>query len=341
MRTALDVLPLTSVITVTGTTPAETQPLIEQATLTNGKRWWAGGDTSVEYDGTDWLVHTFDGVNNYDANFTSTTDEPWNISPASWNVTNGSGQPTLTIDLQTLQPIAGVSGTIAIANDQEGRVAPSDMTGLGTSVATALAINVGSSGAIVTSNSTDTLTNKTLTSPAINSATIGTAATFNATSYTFGAGAAAALNTALGTQRVMRTTLLTRTSGTITADPTLTLPVVSGVTYRVRIHALGKNSTALVGMVLRLGYTSISATGTESIGHFMNGGGNGSLTPSATTYTTNIVNNASQNLSTIAEMIITPTATGNVTVEWGARTPLGADTAGLNAGSYLEVTKIS
>lgn len=190
MRTALDVLPLTSVITVTGTTPAFTQPLIEQASLLNGKRWWAGADSSVEYDGTDWLVHTFNGVVNYDANFTSTTDKPWNISPASWNITNGSGQPTLTIDLKTLQPIAGVSGTIAIADDQEGRVAPSDMTGLGTSVATALGINVGSSGAIVTSNSTDTLTNKTLTTPAINSATIGTAATFNATSYTYGTGAA-------------------------------------------------------------------------------------------------------------------------------------------------------
>ena len=37
---------------------------------------------------------------------------------------------------------------------------------------------------------TETLTNKTLTSPAINSATFGTAATFNATSYTYGAGAA-------------------------------------------------------------------------------------------------------------------------------------------------------
>jgi hypothetical protein len=50
---------------------------------------------------------------------------------------------------------------------------------------------------VVSSNSTDTLTNKTLTSPAINSATIGTAATFNATTYTFGAGAAEAFKTGL------------------------------------------------------------------------------------------------------------------------------------------------
>jgi hypothetical protein len=147
MRTALDVLPLTSVITVTGTTPAFTDDLIEQASLTNGKRCWAGGNGSVEYDGTDWVVHTFDGVDNYDAYFTSTTDKPWNINPASWNVTNGIDEPTLTIDLQTLQPISGASGTIAIVGDQEGRVAPSDMTGLGTNVATALAIAAnGSAG---------------------------------------------------------------------------------------------------------------------------------------------------------------------------------------------------
>jgi hypothetical protein len=48
----------------------------------------------------------------------------------------------------------------------------------------------------------ETLTNKTLTSPAINSATFGTAATFNATSYTFGTGAAAAMNQSLGTSSV-------------------------------------------------------------------------------------------------------------------------------------------
>jgi len=203
------------------------------------------------------------------------------------------------------------------------------------------ALGLPAANTIATLAGSETLTNKTLTSPTINSATIGTAATFNATSYTFGAGAAAALNTALGTTRVMRTTLATRTSGTILSDDTLVLPVVSGVTYRVRIHALGKNSTGAVGMVLRLGYTSISATGTDSIGHVTSGGGTVGLTPSATTYTTNIVNNATQNLSTIAEIVITPTATGNVTVEWAARTPSGADTAGLNIGSYLEVTKIS
>jgi hypothetical protein len=241
MITALDVLPLTSVITVTGTTPAFTEPLIEQATLNNGKRLWVDGDSasSVEYDGTDWLVHIFDGVNNYDANFTSATDEPWNISPASWNVTNGSGEPTLTIDLQTLQPIAGVSGTIAIANDQEGRVAPSDMTGLGTNVATALGINIGSTGAIVTSNSTDTLTNKTLTSPTLTTPVLGTPSSGTLTSCTglpistgvsgLGTGVATFLATPSSTNLRAAVTDETGTGSLVFAtSPTLTTAIAKG-----------------------------------------------------------------------------------------------------------------
>jgi len=63
-------------------------------------------------------------------------------------------------------------------------------TTAGTGVITALGIAANGSGGFVTDTGTVTLTNKTLTSPAINSATIGTAATFNATSYTYGTGAA-------------------------------------------------------------------------------------------------------------------------------------------------------
>ena len=197
------------------------------------------------------------------------------------------------------------------------------------------------SGTVSLIANTETLTNKTLTSPAINSATFGTAATFNATTYTFGAGAAAALNTALGTTRVMRTTLATRTSGTMTVDDTLVLPVVSGVTYRVRVHSLTKNSTATVGMVLRIDHPGITASGSESVGHLMNGGGNAGITPSTSTSLTNSVNQNGQNLSTISEVILTPTASGDVKVMWAARVPAGVETAGLNIGSYLEVTKIS
>lgn len=158
---------------------------------------------------------------------------------------------------------------------------------------------------------------------------------------TFGAGAAAATNTALGTTRVMRTTLATRTSGTMTADDTLVLPVLSGVTYRVRVHSLTKNSTATVGMVLRIDHPGITASGSDSVGHFTNGGGNAAITPSSSTSLTNSVNQNGQNLSTISEVIITPTSNGNVSVVWAARVPAGVETAGLNIGSYLEVIRLS
>jgi hypothetical protein len=268
MRTALDVLPRTSVITVTGTTPPITEPLIEQNSQFNGKRYWTGGDSSVEYDGTDWLVHAFDGVNNYDANFASTTDEPWNISAAAWNVTNGSGQPTLSIDRTALFPNENNSGTMALVADQDGQIRLSDVIGLGSNVSTALAINIGSSGAMVTSNSTDTLTNKTLTSPAINSATIGTAVTFDSTSYTYGTGAAAAHRTALGLTTLATTTpavnvatfLETPTSANLAAavtgetgsgalvfgtSPSLTSPTIdTSATFNATTYTYGAGAAA-------------------------------------------------------------------------------------------------
>jgi len=48
------------------------------------------------------------------------------------------------------------------------------VSGLGTSIATALAINLNTAGSIVTTNSTVTLTNKTLTSPTLTTPALGT-----------------------------------------------------------------------------------------------------------------------------------------------------------------------
>jgi hypothetical protein len=127
----------------------------------------------------------------------ATTTAGTGVVTALGNNANGAGgfvTDSGTVANATNADYATIAGNATTANE----VPLNGITGLGTSVATALAINIGSSGAMVTSNSTDTLTNKTLTSPAINSATLGTAATFNATSYTYGAGAAAAHRTALG-----------------------------------------------------------------------------------------------------------------------------------------------
>jgi len=58
------------------------------------------------------------------------------------------------------------------------------VSGLGTSVATALAINLNTTGSIVTTNSTVTLTNKTLTSPTLTTPILGTPTSGTLTSCT-------------------------------------------------------------------------------------------------------------------------------------------------------------
>ena len=78
---------------------------------------------------------------------------------------------------------------------------------LGTNVATFLATPISANLASAVTDETGSgslvfATSPTLTTPMINSATIGTAATFNATSYTYGTGAAAAMNQSLGTSSV-------------------------------------------------------------------------------------------------------------------------------------------
>ena len=250
-------------------------------------------------------------------------------------------------------------------------------TTAGTGVTTALSVNVGSAGAFVVNGgalgtpSSGTLTSCTglpistgvsglasgiatfLQTPS--SANLAAAVTdetgtgslvfANAPTFTGGlqfssSAVAVATMENLGTRRVTRATLATRTSGSLVADDTLVLPVVSGVTYRIVVHTLTKNSTATVGMVARLDHPTITATGSEVVGHLTNSGGNATVTPSSSTALTNMVNQNGQNLSTRMEVILTPAASGDVKVMWGARVPAGVETAGLNAGSYLEITQL-
>jgi hypothetical protein len=146
-------IPRLSTITITGTTPAFPGPLVESTTLNNGRRQWFGpGNAELRATSTDnWNLSFDDGTNSYLASKVSESDEPWKIS--GWGGHTGpSSDPIFSIDPPVLLPVNGASGTTAIVTDTEGRVSSSDMIGLGTGVATALAVNVGSAGAFVTFN---------------------------------------------------------------------------------------------------------------------------------------------------------------------------------------------
>jgi hypothetical protein len=164
-------LPLTSVITVTGTTPAFTEPLVDDGSLINGKRVWFSSNQELSWYAGVWTLILNDGDTIlYEATNTSDSDRPWLLT--GWTVIYGSDQPTLSIDLQTLQPVAGVNGTIAIVDDQEGRVAPSDMTGLGTGVATFLATPSSTNLAAAVTDETGSGSLVFATSPTITTPTI-------------------------------------------------------------------------------------------------------------------------------------------------------------------------
>ena len=146
-------LPRLSSITVTGTTPAFPGPLVEQPSLVNGKRWWLGPPGSyLQFDSDVWNLYYFDGVDDYSAySISTTTDEPWEIPSGDWIIDRGTGAPVLTIDPPVLLPV-NASGTIALSTDQQGRVAPADMTGLGTGVSTALGLAANATNGFPTAN---------------------------------------------------------------------------------------------------------------------------------------------------------------------------------------------
>ena len=219
-------LPRLSSITVTGTTPAFPDPLVEQGSLNYGRRAWASGDGgTLLYDGANWLLTQLDPDDTmvYQASKTSGSYEPWKLT--GWGLSEGSGQPTFTIDPPALLPV-NASGTIALTSGMDGQ--PDKLTGGTISGATAFA-----SGATFTYNGTSASDHRIALGAGTTGATL------------FGAADAAAARTTLGLATTDSVTFTgIAATGTITA--TTTHPTASAITATQGIYSsfLGANQSA-------------------------------------------------------------------------------------------------
>ena len=160
----------TSTLT-TGTLTVSTSAVFNATSYTFGTGAASAMKTALAIASADITDATVDGFTN-PGKLLKTDDLTGSVTVSQLAILNAVGSATLRITSLTDDydfQLPNQAGTLALT---------SDIT--------------------VTPTNTVTLTNKTLTSPAINSATFGTAATFNATTYTYGAGAAAAQRTALG-----------------------------------------------------------------------------------------------------------------------------------------------
>jgi hypothetical protein len=135
-----------------------------------------------------------------------------------------------------------------------------------------------------------------------------------------------------GVQRVIRTTTLVRGISAEVADPNLLLPVIAGNIYRVKyllsfVGAGGAQMSAgLRGPTYDFATGIFKRTG-NSVANVINAGQPfNTLGIIATTLNTT--------QTTEIEIIIKPTANGNMTVIWGAY--FGTGTGSMLAGSYIE-----
>jgi hypothetical protein len=265
------------------------------------------------------------------------------VATALANAANGAGgfvTDTGTVANATNADYATIAGNATTANE----VPLSGITSLGTGVATALAINIGSTGAVVTTNSTDTLTNKTLTSP-----TIGTALTLNATAYTYGSGAAAAHRTALEVnQRIVRYKAAdtTRTSTTFADDPDWTLSLEANSVYIIDL--LYMHTVASGTMSSRIVYSGTLSTTTTSDVALETYGLGGALAwlwssitpPRITNFMTNQTNT---NVRIAGTGVIRTANAGTLSLVWSAGDGAGAGSGNctMKINSYIVATKIA
>jgi hypothetical protein len=186
-------------------------------------------------------------------------------------------------------------------------------------------------------------------SPSLTSPTIGTSATFNATTYTYGAGAAAAHRDALGVagkQSKSTTTAVTSTSGVAADISDLTGFVLeANTTYRLTLHSIITTSTGgsfefffIASGTTYQGGVSQAGAGVQRSGAVLNGGYHYSTTSFTPLY-------ATQNLSnghTYGEYYFRTSGTaGTAKMQFAQRSSAVSGTTTIAAGTTAILEKIS
>jgi hypothetical protein len=166
--------------------------------------------------------------------------------------------------------------------------------------------------------------NPTLTSPAISGGTIVSNLS-GSTGYS--------VTNLTGIQRVIRTTTLTRPVATPTADPLLTLPVIAGNTYRMKYFL------AFSGLSSAQMDAGLNGPAYDFVRGFLFRSGNVVSTTFISTnnpfVTFGIINTGLGAVQSVnIDLVIKPTANGNMNVTWGVYA--GSLSGSILPGSYIE-----
>jgi len=203
----------------------------------NGKITTSGNGGRIETGGDNAEIST-NGLNSH----ILTSGGGYIETSSTFNIASGTFPNIVKTTLSGTQTsnraiaFPDVSGTVALTSDITGTNSGTntgDQTSIVGITGTTAQFNTAlTDGDFATLAGSENLTNKTLTSPTIN-----TSATFNATSYTYGSGAAAAHRTALGVANVSTKTRTADaaavTSTTFAADASLTTPLEANTTYKI------------------------------------------------------------------------------------------------------------
>jgi hypothetical protein len=136
-----------------------------------------------------------------------------------------------------------------------------------------------------------------------------------------------------GVQRAIRTTSLSRGISAEASDPIMTLPLVSGNIYRIKVYAymIGSGGAQMSATILGPNCAFATAILKRS-GNIVSANLIGLTTPLATNGLASTTSNTTQVLE--YDMIIKTSASGGITFKWGAFAGTGTGT--IYEGSYIE-----